>query len=98
MELYDSIQKILGGIGSIGILIGILIAWKSGLLSFVLNLKKNGNGHNKEVIERLDAFESNHLHSIETAIEGLRRDLNDHANEELKLLTRISVLLEQYGK
>ena len=100
MEYLASLTQIATGIGSVGIFIGLLVAWKSGLLSFVWNLKKsgNGNGHTKEIIERLDVFETNHLHSIETAIEGLRRDLNEHANQELQLLTRISVLLETYGK
>ena len=87
MELYDSIQKILGGIGSIGMLIGILIAWKSGLLSFVLNLKKNGNGnnHDKKIEDVLAQFtknlDENHLTHFKEDIKEIMRDYKDDLKE-----------------
>lgn len=93
-------MKIATGIGSVGVFIGVFIAYKSGLLSFIWNLKKNGNsnGHNKIILDRFDQLESNHMHTLESSIEGLRRDLSEHANTELQLLTKIATLLEQYGK
>lgn len=99
MNYFDQIMKIATGIGSVGVFIGVFLAYKSGLLSFIWNLKKtNGNGHDKAILERFDLLENNHLHAVESAIEGLRRDLSEHANVELQLLTKIATLLEQHGK
>jgi len=96
MDFFDGVQKIMTGVGSVGVFIGLLVAWKSGLLSFIWNLKKNGNGngHNREIIERLDAFENNHLEHIRQDMTDFRKELRDHADKEIELLNRIVFILE----
>ena len=105
MNYLTPIIQILTGIGSVGVFIGLFIAWKSGFLTDIWDLKKNGNGkngngkngHDKMLIERFDALENNHLHTLENSIEGLRRDLLEHATLEIQLLTEIATLLK-HGK
>lgn len=102
MNYLDSITKIATGVGSVGILIGFLIAYKSGLLSFVWNLKKNGNGNREsDILKEINELKENHLHTIETImsntkqeISELRRELNEHSQQEVVLLNKIVFLLE----
>ena len=83
-------------------MIGIIIIWKMGLLSYILNLKKNGNGHNDAILKELVELKENHLHSLEIVMQDmkhetseLRKELNAHAQEELRIMDKIVVLLEK---
>ena len=88
MNYLTPIIQILTGIGSVGVLIGFLVVWKTGLLSYILNLKKNGNGNGdaqKSLETTLAQFvqnlENNHLahlkSDIKESINELREDIKE---------------------
>ena len=101
MNYLDAITRIATGIGSVGILIGLLIAFKSGLLAFVWNLKKNGNGkdsHNEianaiiAVNKRIENLSENHFTHLAESIKELkddmkeiRRDISNHAEQDARV-------------
>ena len=107
MDYLSNIKDILVGTGSVGVFIGLLIAWKSGLLTFVWNLKKNGNGHDTTVAlatltASVEAMQTNHLHSLEVIIEDMKREntefrrfLEDHSRQEIQLLDKLVMLAEK---
>ena len=103
MNYFDAITRIATGIGSVGILIGLLIAYKSGLLSFVWNLKKNGNGDSSvkdsynqiagAIIaqnERIENLQNNHVSHLKDDINEVRemmKELKDDLKELRKNIT-----------
>ena len=95
MKILDSIQTIATGIGSVGVFIGFIIAWKSGLLSYVWNLKKNGsNGNGVNANELADGIAqklaTNHFHKmIENNNEAIQM-----SGEIVRALERIERKLE----
>lgn len=50
MDYIELIYKLANGLAGTGFLIGIILLWKTGLLEFLINLKKNGNGKLQEYI------------------------------------------------
>lgn len=103
MEFLESIQKIATGIGSIGIFIGFLVAWKTGLLSFLLNLKKNGNGNGYDSMadKIAEKLVTNHFHGlIESnteilhALERIEQAIKEHDKIEQPLLNNIVTSIE----
>lgn len=62
----EFIQQI---ITNAGMLVGVLILWKSGLLKWLMNGKfwnggKTPDNHLESISERLEILETNHLHEI----------------------------------
>lgn len=53
MEYIEQISNIFSSIGGLGFLIGVVVLWKVGLLEFLLNIKKNGNGKQEEINREL---------------------------------------------
>ena len=79
MDYLSNIKDIVAGIGSAGFLIGIIIAWKTGLLSYILNLKKNGNGngYQKQIDELHDhaKIANEEMSDIKKDISAIREDI-----------------------
>lgn len=53
MEYVEQITTIFSSIGGLGFLVGVIVLWKVGLLEFLLNIKKNGNGKQDEINREL---------------------------------------------
>ena len=114
MNYLTPIIQILTGIGSVGVMIGLIIVWKTGLLSYILNLKKNGNGDTQKSLETTLAqfaqnLESNHLAHLKSDIKEsmnelrddmkeIRRDISNHVKEDARVQAEILIKLENYGK
>lgn len=107
MDFLEPLTKIFSSLTGVMALVAIIILWKVGLLEFLLSMKKNGkngNGHDiyKQFSERIDALETNHLHTLESIMQDvrqemseLRRELNEHSKEEIRALDRILIHLEE---
>ena len=82
MELFDWVQKIAGGLGGVGFFIALIIAWKSGLLSFVSNLKKNGNGNGNGYQKQIDELHEHarvangEMGEIRKSISAIEKDVS----------------------
>jgi len=73
------------GLGGLGFFIGLLILWKMGMLEFIKNWKKNGNGvekllaqhieDDKEMKEDLRLIKDNHLVHIQGDISEIKTDI-----------------------
>ena len=114
MNYLTPIVQILTGIGLFGLFLAIIISWKTGLLSFILNLKKNGNGDAQKSLETTLAqfaqnLESNHLVHLRSDIKEsmnelredmkeIRRDISNHVKEDARVQAEILIKLENYGK
>ncbi len=74
MEHYiDLFSRIAGSLGGLGFFIGVLIAYKTGLLEFLLAWKKNG-GNGKELKElktQIGELEENHLEHINNKLDRI---------------------------
>lgn len=46
MEYFDLFLKAFNSLSGAGFLIGIIVAWKTGLLQYLTEIKKNGNNGN----------------------------------------------------
>ena len=111
MNYLTPIIQILTGIGIFGLFLGMIIAWKTGLLSFVLNLKKNGNGDAQKLLETtLSQFaqnlETNHLAHLKSDIKEsmnelredmkeIRRDISEHVKEDARVQGEILAKLQK---
>lgn len=82
----DIFSKIFGSLGGVGFLVGIIILWKTGLLQYLLEIKKNGgkNDTAKKICDleehaRVANYEMGQvrerLTSIETKLEILMKHL-----------------------
>ncbi len=80
----EFLSTILQGANSIVFIIGLLLLWKTGLLKWLIELKKNGNGNG--VSKQLKTIQENHLHDlaqkldriIELLIEIKAENKSDH--------------------
>jgi hypothetical protein len=62
---------------------------------------KNGNENNKIIIEELEILKSNHIHSIDEKILGIRdrlKDLDSRNEKIIELLIEIKTILIRNGK
>ena len=73
MDLFTLLKDVFSTLGGFGFLVGIIVLYKTGVLNFLLEWKRNGskNGNlGKEIIDRLEELEINHLHGVS---DGLKR-------------------------
>jgi hypothetical protein len=78
-------MELIGNIASnIGILVGVLLLHRAGVLKFLLN-GKNGNG----VESQLKMMQENHLHSLQEGIDEIKM-----CNKDIK---NILSNIEKYG-
>ena len=54
MDYFEWFSKIFSSLSGLGFLIGIILLWKTGLLEFILNLKKNGKNNAEHRIQDLE--------------------------------------------
>ena len=93
MEYIKEFSSIIGSLGGLGFLVGVILLYKTGLLEFLLALKKNGkNGNGKELQELKEQIElmgENHLHDISIQIKELNEMMIKHNTEEIIVLRDI---------
>ena len=90
MEYIQEFSSIFGSLGGLGFLIGVIALYKTGLLEFLLNFKKNGNGKELHALkEQLSLLEENHLHDIAVQIKELNEMMIKHNTEEIIVLRDI---------
>ena len=92
MDIFDLLTKIGGGLSGFGMFAGIFIAWKTGLLDYLLKLKKNGNGSGKlqEIDEKIELLSNNHLHETNETLLRIERRLEDIAENTIYIKARIN--------
>ena len=72
MEYLDYFSKAFSSLSGLGFLVGIVVLWKTGLLEFIINLKKNGkNGEVAELKDEIKNIKENHLHEINERLTAL---------------------------
>lgn len=79
MDWFDYILKLTSSLGGLGFFVGIIIAYKIGLLDFVLKLKKNGNGVSEHRIEDLEAhakIANDEMREIRDRLGRIEADVN----------------------
>ena len=86
MEYIEQIATVFSSIGGLGFLIGVIVLWKVGLLEFLLNIKKNGNGKQDEI--NRDLFEhakvaNEEMSEIKTALAVINQKL-DSIEDDIK--------------
>ncbi len=97
MDYITLLTSVATGVGSVGVFIGLLVAWKSGLLSFVWNLKKT-NGDEKDSFnkiaiaiisqnERIENLQNNHIVHLKDDISEVR-DMVKEVKDNLRELKR----------
>ena len=74
MDYLTYFSQIFSSLSGLGFIIGVVILYKMGLLEFLVNLKKNGNGDNKqikELSEKIEALGGNHLEHLNNKMDKL---------------------------
>ena len=85
MEYINFFRDIFSSLSGLGFLVGIIVLYKTGLLGYLLTLKKNGNGNYQAQIDELKKHTAvanqemeevkNNLVSINTKLEIIMRHL-----------------------
>ena len=87
MDYKDYILIMAAGFGGTGLLVGLLLLWKTGFLQYVVDLKKNGKNGNgndekiKELFKHADTanFE---MGKIKDTLGEIRDDYRQHLAED----------------
>ncbi len=79
-----------GLIGNIGTLLIALIAYKSGLLKFLVNGRfwngtKTDNGHIKAIEDKLDKLTDNHFHELKEGQKDIKNILKEFREYGIKI-------------
>ena len=69
MDYLNYFSQIFSSLSGLGFIIGVVVLYKLGVLEFLINIKKNGNGNGKKDIEeiktQIELLGTNHLHTLE---------------------------------
>lgn len=75
MEYLTLFKDVFSSLSGLGFFIGIIVLWKTGLLDYLLKLKKNGNGDYHKRFDELKAevkeIKENHLHELKERLIAL---------------------------
>ena len=88
MDLFDSITKISGGLGGIGLIVFVLIAYRIGLLQWIGEMRKTGHGNGK-----ID-YHKDRMDKLEQSINEMKENHFTHLNKMISVLeTKIDIIM-----
>ena len=74
MDYLNYFSQISSSLSGLGFVLILILLYKTGVLEFILSIKKNGNGDNKqlkELSEKIEALGGNHLEHLNNKMDKL---------------------------